>query len=405
MVRFSYKAVTANGQSRSGAIEAPSQAQAIRQLQQSGLIVLQIDEAGAESDSGATSKFSLGGRISLRHLMEFTSETSSLLDAGVPLEQVLKTQAELCTHDHFKKVLMEVWQDVTSGAAFADALAKHRKIFEPFYVNMVRGGEASGSLDLILRRLSDLLERRQRLRSKVTNAMIYPMILLTVGTLVIIVLMVAVIPKFGALFNDQTELLPPMTRVMMSASDFLVNRWWVLLLAIAGIIGGFKWFVRNEEGKEKWGDFMLKLPLFGELIAAVESSRFCRMMGALLNGQVPILKAIAITGGTLGNAAFRKLMRSVYENVQAGKPMGPALQQHDKFPELATRMISMGEKSGELEPMLEKVADRYEERVNDTTERLVGILEPLFIVVMGGVVGFIVISMMSGIMAMSTMAE
>lgn len=405
MIKFTYKAITSDGQPRNGSIEAPAQTQAVRQLQQSGLVVLNIREEAAENGSGASPKISLGGRISLRNLMEFTSETSSLLDAGIPLEQALKTQAELCPHEHFKTILSEVWQDVTGGAAFADALAKHRKVFEPFYVNMIRGGEASGSLDLILRRLSDLLERRQKLRSKVSNAMIYPAILMVAGILAVIAMMIFVIPKFASLFEEQEELLPVATKIMLASADWFGVWWWSLPLTGALIFAAWKRLVHTKDGQVKWGNFMLRIPVFGELIAAVETSRFCRMLAALLNGQVPILKAIAITGGTLANAAFRQLMQSVYENVQAGKPMGPALQQHEKFPELATRMVSMGEKSGELESMLEKVANRYEEKVNDGTEKLVGILEPIFIIFMGVVIGFMVIAMMSGIMTMSTAAE
>lgn len=405
MIKFSYKAITPAGEPRNGTIEAPAQTQAVRQLQQNGLVVLSICESAHENGAGASPKLALGGSISLRNLMEFTSETSALLDAGVPLEEALKTQAELCPHEQFKAVLTTVWQDVTGGAGFADALSQHRKVFEPFYINMIRGGEASGSLDLILRRLSDLLERRQRLRSKVTNALIYPLLLLCAGVTAMIILMVAVIPKFGDLFSGQSDLLPPATRAMMATSEFFVQMWWLPLLLIGSLYGGWRMWVRSEKGEIQWGDFMLSIPLFGGLIAAVETSRFCRMLGALLSGQVPILKALAITGGTLGNAAFRQLMRGVYENVQAGKSMGPALQKHAKFPELASRMVSMGEKSGELEAMLEKVANRYEEKVNDSTERLVSVLEPVFIILMGILVGFIVIAMMSGIMAMSTAAE
>ncbi len=403
MKKFSYKAITGSGETRTGIIEAPSEARAVQQLQQKGLVVLNIaDSAAAEGFSSASS--SLTGRITTQQLMEFSSETSALLDAKIPLEQALKTQADLCSHARFKEVLSEVWKDVTGGASFADALARHPKVFERFYSNMVRGGEASGSLDLIMRRIASLLERRQKLRSKVVTAMIYPSLLLLMGVVVVAVMMIVVIPKLTSLFEGTGQLLPASTRALMAFSDFSIEYWWLgpVLLVLAA--AGFKFWTRSEEGKVAWGSKVLRVPVLGRLLAEAETSRFCRMLAALLEGQVPILQAISITGGTLGNAALRKLMRSVYENVQGGKPMGPVLQQDPLFPELAARMVSMGEDSGELGTMLNKVAERYEEKVTASTERFVSVLEPAFIVILAVVVGFIVIGMMQGIMAMSTSA-
>ncbi|MDF7807163.1 type II secretion system F family protein [Pontiellaceae bacterium B12219] len=403
MKKFSYKAITSGGETRTGILEAPSEARAVQQLQQKALIVLNIsDSASAEGFSSASK--SLGGRITTQQLMEFSSETSALLDAKIPLEQALKTQADLCSHERFKEVLSEVWKDVTGGASFADALARHPKVFERFYSNMVRGGEASGSLDLIMRRVAALLERRQKLRSKVVTAMIYPSLLLLMGAVVVAVMMMVVIPKLTSLFEDTGQLLPGSTRALMAFSDFSIEYWWSGPLILALVFGWFKFWTRNEEGKVAWGIKLLKFPVLGNLLAEAETSRFCRMLASLLEGQVPILQAISITGGTLSNAALRKLMREVYENVQSGKPMGPVLQNNPLFPELAARMVSMGEDSGELGTMLDKVAERYEEKVSASTERFVCVLEPAFIVILAVVVGFIVIGMMQGIMAMSTSA-
>ena len=217
------------------------------------------------------------------------------------------------------------------------------------------------------------------------------------------VMMLVVIPKLAELFSDAGRLLPASTRAIMAMSDFSRTYWWLVLVVIGAGVAIFKLATRSEEGKVAWGRNVLKFPIVGTLMAEAETSRFCRMLSALLEGQVPILQAISITGGTLSNAALRSLMRQVYEQIQGGKPMGPVLQQNPEFPELASRMITMGEESGELGTMLNKVADRYEEKVGATTERFVSVLEPVFIVIMGLVVGFIVIGMMQGIMAMSTM--
>jgi general secretion pathway protein F len=403
MNKFFYRAVTADGTPRNGSLEAPGKAQAVQSLQKSGLVILSLSAAGEQSTAGAVSR-SLTGRISAQHLVDFAIETSALLDAKVPLEQVLKTQADLCTHSRFKELLMTVWQDVNGGASFADALSRHPKVFERFFVNMVRGGEASGALELIMRRIAALLERRMKLRSKVVGALIYPSLLVIMGVMVISVMMIFVVPKMTALFGDSGRLLPASTRAVIAMSNFTRSSWWLFPLACAGLFSVYRMKTRTEEGQAAFGRAILKIPLLGNLIAQAETSRFCRMMSSLLDGQVPILSALSITGGTLGNAALRQLMKEVYSRVQGGQPMGPLLQSRPEFPELASRMITMGEESGELQTMLNKVADRYEEKVASTTERLVGVIEPIFIILMGIIVGFIVISMMQGIMAMSTSA-
>ncbi|VGO16977.1 Putative type II secretion system protein F [Pontiella desulfatans] len=401
MIKFSYKAMTPTGEARNGVIEAPTPARAALMLQQNGLVVLNISNSASAESSVSVSK-SLGGRISAQQLMEFSSETSALLDAKIPLEEALKTQADLCTHPKFKEILTEVWKDVNGGASFADALARHPKVFERFYSNMVRGGEASGSLELIMQRIAALMERRQALRAKVTSAMIYPSLLLIMGIAVVAGLMLFLIPKLTEMFAESGQLLPASTRAVIAMSEFNRNYWWLTPMLVLGGFGAFKFSTRTEEGKTKWGLKVLKIPMMGRLIAEAETSRFCRMLSALLDGQVPILQAISITGGTLSNAALRSLMGKVYETVQAGKPMGPLLQQHPEFPQLASRMVTMGEDSGELGTMLNKVADRYEDKVSATTDRFVSVLEPIMIVVMGIFVAFIVIGMMQGMMAMST---
>jgi general secretion pathway protein F len=403
MNKFFYRAVTADGTPRNGSLEAPGKAQAVQSLQQSGLVILSLTASGEQGASGAASR-SLTGRIGAAQLVDFAIETSALLDAKVPLEQVLKTQADLCTHKRFKEILMSVWQDVNGGASFADALARHPKIFERFFVNMVRGGEASGALELIMRRVASLLERRLQLRSKVTGALIYPSLLVVMGVIVVSVMMLFVVPKMTALFGDTGQLLPASTRAVIAMSQFTRSSWWLFPLVCAVLVVVYKKKTRTEEGQAAFGRAILKIPVLGELIAQAETSRFCRMMSSLLDGQVPILSALSITGGTLNNAALRQLMKEVYSRVQGGQPMGPLLQASPEFPELASRMITMGEESGELQAMLNKVADRYEEKVTSTTERLVGVIEPIFIILMGVVVGFIVVSMMQGIMAMSTSA-
>jgi type II secretory pathway component PulF len=217
-------------------------------------------------------------------------------------------------------------------------------------------------------------------------------------------MMLYVVPKMTELFDGVGQLMPTATRLIINMSNFTRDFWWLYLVLIAGVFAVYKTATRTEEGKAAFGRRLLKVPVLGTLVGQVETSRFCRMLGALLDGQVPILQAISIAGSTLGNAALRGVMREVVDEVQAGRPMGPLLTKKEEFPPLASRMITMGEESGELHAMLSKVADRYEEKVSSTTDRLVSVIEPVFIIVMGIIVGFIVVGMMQGIMAMSTAA-
>lgn len=403
MTQFSYRAVTADGQSRSGSLEAPGRQQAVQSLQQGGLLVLSLAAAG-ETDAAGTAAGPLFGRVGTQQLVDFATETSALLDAKIPLEQVLKTQADLCRHKRFQEVLTTVWQDVNGGSSFADALARHPRVFERYFVNMVRGGEAAGALDLIMRRIAVLLERQMRLRNKVVSALIYPSLLVVMGIVVVTVMMLVVVPKLTAMFGDSGRLLPASTRIIIALSEFSRRDWWILPLAGAALYAAYRTRTRTEEGRASLGRVLLRMPLLGAMVAQAETSRFCRMMSSLLAGQVPILSALSIVGGTLGNAALRQLMKDVYTRVQGGQPMGPLLLARPEFPELAGRMITLGEESGELQSMLDKVAERFEEKLDVTTARLVGVIEPVIIIVMGIVVGFIVVGMMQGIMAMSTSA-
>ena len=393
--------MTTDGTPRNGALDAPGKAQALQSLQKSGLIVLSLTAAGEQS-AGTPAGLKLRGRISQQQLVDFSTETSALLDAKVPLEQALKTQMDLCAHAAFKEVLTSIWQDVNGGASFADALSRRPQVFGRFYVNMVRGGEASGSLDLIMRRVAELLERRMKLRSKITGALIYPALLIVMGVVVIGVMMGFVIPRFAEMLEESEQLMPASTGAVIALSATFRAYWWLMPLAGVLLFGWYKIRTRSEAGQVAFGRAILKIPLIGNLIAQAETSRLCRMMSSLLDGQVPILSALSISGGTLNNAALRSLMKEVYVRVQGGQPMGPLLQQNPEFPELAARMITMGEESGELQPMLDKVADRYEEKVEAAAARMVSMIEPFFIILMGLIVGLIVIAMMQGIMTMST---
>ena len=395
--KFGYRALDEASRPVSGVIEAISRDVAVRELQLKFPMVLHV---GDVQENKAKSVFA--SRVSSQNVQDFAVETSALLDAKVPLEETLKTQADLCKNQAFAEILKMIWLDVNSGKSLADAMAKHPKVFEKFFVSMVRGGEASGSLELIFRRAAELMETRSKIKSEIVGALTYPVLLFVVGTGAVVYLMMRVIPKFAVLFSSQGRLLPTSTKFMLATSDFLVQNWWIIVVILGAIYAGLRYMQSRPEGRLFLGHAVLKTPILGTLIAETETSRFCRMLSALLAGRVPILTAVSITAETINNTALQRVVYQLRPAIESGKPMGPVLQAaKNVFPELASRLIILGENSGELETMLEKVASQYEQKLSVSTSRLVRILEPLFLVIMGFVVGAIVVSMMSAIMAMN----
>jgi general secretion pathway protein F len=302
-----------------------------------------------------------------------------------------------------KTILVGVREDVNQGSSLAASLRKNIKIFGDLYVNMVAAGEQSGALDIVLKRLMNYTEAQVRLRGKVQSALMYPLLMGTVATLIIIGLFVGVIPKIRRIFESFGEALPMITRVILAISDGIQNYWWAMLVGMIAIVYGvFRW-VRTPEGRRKWHNYQLTLPLIGKVNRLVAVSRFCRTLSTLLDSGVPILTAVAIVQTVVENDVLAEAIGNAGKNIREGQSIAGPLKESGQFPPMVIHMIAIGEKTGELEPMLSKVADAYDQQVENILSAFTSLLEPILIVVLGGIVATVAVAIMLPMLNMTQM--
>jgi type IV pilus assembly protein PilC len=335
------------------------------------------------------------GRVSQKHLVQFTSQLSTLQDAGLPIVRSLKILEGQLDRGVFKSVLVEVTDDVESGTPLSDALAKHPKAFDGLYTNMVRAGEAGGVLDVILARLAGFMEKASRLKRRVKGAMIYPAVVMTVTFAILMLIMIFVVPKFEQVFASLPSLgeLPGITRFLQGFSRFLVEWWWAVILGVALIWLGLKAIARTAGGRRVLDRMKLRLPIVGKIAKKVLVARFTRTLGTLIASGVPILDALAICKNTAGNVVLENALDKVHESVREGESIAEPLGESGIFDDVVVNMIDVGEETGELDKMLIRVADNYDEEVDVQVGSLVAIIEPLLIVFMGGAVFLIVLGL------------
>ncbi len=342
--------------------------------------------------------FTIGG-VSEKQLTQFTTQLSTLQDAGLPIVSCLKILEGQLPKGYFKNVLLGVTEDVESGASLSEALAKHPRAFDGLYVNMVRAGEAGGVLDVILARLASFKEKSEKLKRRVKGAAMYPVAVLVVIVLILLFIMTTVVPKFEEVFKGLpggAEGLPGITKVMMSISKWLVQWWWLFLLTMVGLF----WAIPRIIGMSAGGRYFidqtkLKLPVAGGLLRKILVARFTRTFGTLISSGVPILEALDIVKGAAGNAVMARVIGEVHDAIREGESIAEPLgnQKIRIFDDLVVNMIDVGEKTGELDKMLIKVADNYDEEVDVAVNGLTSLLEPMLIVVMGGAVFCIVLAL------------
>jgi general secretion pathway protein F len=327
-----------------------------------------------------------------------------LVHAGIPLVEALTALIDQVEHERLKRVISDVKQRVNEGASLADALAAHPKVFSTLYVNMIRAGESSGALDVVLVRLADFTESQARLRAKVTATMIYPIAMLVVGLLVLAALFTVVIPKITKIFEDTKATLPWTTKLLIGASTFMADWWWaVLIVAGLGVWGFFRWKATTA-GRHRWDRFKLTVPIFGRLLRTIAIGRFARTLATLLKSGVPVLGAMDIVKNVVGNVRLAEVIEQARQAIQEGESIAAPLKRSGEFPPLVFHMVAVGEKSGSLEEMLGNVADAYEDQVETTVTALTSLLEPIMIIGMGVVVAFIVFSILMPILQINTLA-
>jgi general secretion pathway protein F len=405
MPHFKYKATERSGKVSAGVIEAANQSAVIQKLKDQMLIPISIEatqakKTGASADMDIRKYFA---RVRLRDVMDFTAKLSTLMDAGVPLDRSLAISSELTDNPKMQGIVRDIRRKVQGGASFGDALSRHPKVFSRLYINMVRSGEAGGVLETILQRLTGFLEESETLRQEIVSQSIYPVLLITVSSIVVVLMVTFVLPKFTVIFESMGADIPLPTKILVTVTNFFKNSWYFILGALIIAIAMFRKYIQSKEGRLKWDSIKLKLPMVGGLLLKIEVARFARTLGTLVRSGVPILQALSIVKETVGNRVISNSLLSVYAKLKEGGGLSNPLNETGCFPPLAVHMIAVGEETGSFETMLIKVADTYENDVRVTIKRVMSAVEPLMIVLMGGIVGFIVFAMLLAVFNVADM--
>lgn len=399
---FQWSGKTTRGTIESGELTAASRDDVISQLRRKNITATIVTEKAAKK--GLLSGF--GGGVKDKDIVVFTRQFSTMIDAGLPLVQGLEILSEQVESKTLAKALTTIKADVESGSTYADALKKHPKIFSELYVNMVAAGESGGILDTILNRLAQYIEKAMKLKKKVKGAMIYPAVVSFIAVAVIAVIMIFVIPTFSKMFSGMGGTLPAPTRLIINMSNFLAGIGGLMVLGAAvGVIVSIGQVRKTEKGKKIIDAILLKLPIFGMILNKVAVAKFTRTLGTLVSSGVPILDGLEITAKTAGNKIIEYAVMDVRKAVSEGKTLEEPLSKAKVFPPMVTHMIAVGESTGALDAMLSKIADFYDDEVDNAVSNLTAMMEPLLMVFLGTAVGFIVISMYLPIFKMITLIK
>jgi type IV pilus assembly protein PilC len=406
MPQFKYTARNTQGKTIEGTIEAPIQRAAVDKLRSQRFTVVAVNEVKQASGESILAKLNpFRKKVKNKDLVIFSRQLATLVSAGVPIVQGLNILLDQIQSPVFKKVINAVRADIEGGVAIADALKKQPAAFSELYVSMIRAGETGGVLDAILERLSAYLEAAEELRGKVKGAMVYPIVISGVAAAVTIFLLVAVIPTFKTVFASFGGELPLATRGLLAVSDFLKHYFLILLAAPIGTyIALSKWY-QTENGKRMIDGRLIRLPVFGDLLRKVSVAKFTRTLGTLIKSGVPILQALDTVAKTAGNQVIEDAIQSCRESIREGEKIADPLKKAGVFPAMVIQMISVGEETGNLEIMLTKIADFYDQEVDTSVKAMTSLIEPLIICVMGVVIGSIVICMFLPIFQMSSLID
>ncbi len=411
MPAYEYTGLNAKGKNTKGVVSADTVAGLKAALRRDGVYLTSVRETNS---TGAPSKSSGGSRevdfgrfldrVSPKMVAQNTRLLGTLLGSGVTLPESLLALTDQVESQRFKGILSAISEQVNQGSALGDAMAEYPKVFPTLYTNMIRAGEASGALETVLFRLAEFMEKELEIRSKVNSAMFYPVLLAFLGLVLVIVLMVAIVPKLTNMFDSMAAELPWNTKLLIWMSDTMSSYWYLFLLGAIFSVWAFRKWRATEVGRKQGDAILLRVPVVGDLVRKVAISRFARTLETLLASGVQLLEALDIVRTLLGNVVLEEVVSDARDNIREGEGIAPALKQSGQFPPLVTHMIGVGERSGQLEQMLGDVADAYDRETNTTIARFTSMLEPLMIVVMGVGVGFVVFSIMRPIMMLTEMA-
>tara|TARA_B100000929_G_scaffold154805_2_gene122607 strand:+ start:681 stop:1958 length:1278 start_codon:yes stop_codon:yes gene_type:complete len=422
---FEYKALTSSGKTKKGIVDADTARDARSKLRSDHMHVTEMwevagkkskkDKSVAKKTRGLPVKKGKPGgllskeielfqpKISTRDLATFTRQFSTLLRSGIQLADALNALVEQCADPHLERVLRNVKEEITSGNNLAEAMAKHPRFFSDLYVNMVRAGEASGHLDVVLTRIADYLQKQASLKGKVLAAITYPAIMVIVGMAVVIFLMSYVVPRITQILKDRGQPLPFITEILMTASDFTKAYWIYVLLAM--VIGGFflKSLIGTDAGRLKFDSLLLRLPIFGTLFSKQAISRFALTFSTLLKSGLPALDSLKIVALVVNNAKLTQVINNIHARIIEGADIATPIRKSKVFPPMVGYMVSVGEQSGQLEEILDRIAESYEEELDLTIQRLTSMIEPIIIILLAVVVGFIIAAVLLPLLDFSSM--
>lgn len=416
MPKFNYVAMDSRGKETKGTLEVTNQNEAISRLKEMGYFPTKVVEADKTKDKpdkktktspsgkaepkkkGFNFNFQipgLSGKVKSKVLTTFTRQLATLVDAGLPLLRGLRVLERQEKHPTLKRIISDLAVSIEGGSTFSEGLAQHPKVFNRLYVNMVKAGELGGVLEVVLNRLSEFMEKAQKIKGKVIAAMFYPAAVMTVAVAILTILMVFVVPKFKAIFTDMLEGqdLPAFTQLVLGISEMIAGHFIITLICVVAFFIGLKLFTRTKLGRRLFDKFKLNFPLLGPVISKVAISRFTRTLGTLVSSGVPILQALTIVKETSGNVVIGDAVGAVHESVKEGETITAPLEAANVFPPMVVSMVDVGEQTGALPEMLMKIADNYEEEVDNAVSAMTSLLEPIMIVFLAVVVGSIVIAL------------
>lgn len=387
MKKFKYSARDQQGKIVSGDLEAKDYDSVADILHDRGLIVVSVKEAmGLNLERLA--EINIGG-VPMKEKVVFMRQMATMVGAGLPLSRSLEIMTQQTENPMFRRVLKDVLLSVQSGKSLSDSFRAQEEVFDEVTLNLIEAGEESGNLETILERLATELEEKNSLKSKLKSAMIYPTIILVVIVAVIVLMMIVLIPSMATIYSDFDAELPAVTKILMSMSDFFVHYWWAVLVVLAVLIIGGKFYLDSDKGKRSFDKLILKVPVIGMIITKMQLAQFTRVLALLLGSGLSIIKALELTGASLSNSMFRDTVMEAKSEVEKGGALAIPIARSEYFPLLVSSMIAVGEETGEIDAVLTKVSQYYKEEVDVSTTNMASVLEPVFLIIMGLAIGFI----------------
>ena len=405
---YEYTALDTKGKTVSGIIDAEGSVAARQKLRAGGnfpVTIAEVSDAPAKKTSSPVSQLSFFNRIKPAEIAMLTRQLATLVGAGFPLVNAIDTLIPQTKAPAFKKLLARVKEAIVEGNSFANALALYPNTFSPLFINMVRAGESSGTLEIVLERLAEIMEKQQALKNRIRSALAYPALMSLVGATVLFVLLAYIVPSITSIFTDMNQVLPAPTRFLIAIGEVFKHYWWIVLIVVIAVPIAFRSFKKTAKGRYLYDKTVLALPVIGPLLSKLAVARFARTLGSLLENGVAMLSALEIVKNIVGNTLIADAIDAAATEVGKGQGLGQALSQSEALPYLSIQMIQVGEQSGELEPMLNKIADVFENEFESSIMSMTALLEPVMILVMALAVGFIVLSICLPIFEMNQLIK